>query len=199
MGDRVVSRILIYINANLSPSAYVAKESGGMAMHALVVDEDARSAYAIELMLRSCGLAVERAASARQGLNLAGCSGYDILLTDLMLSDMSGCQLMRRMRSICITSPILVTSRLAQTQARAIALEAGADGYIAKPFSRAELLESVARLLPTLRRRCRAAVISGQASGPSVATVIASVVSDSPPNHIKLTSTRLRASADCLV
>lgn len=117
-------------------------------MRALVLDADARASHAIGLMLEASNMGVDRADSAKQAIELTRLHHYDVIVLDLILPDMSGRQLVRRIRGDDIARPMLVLSRVDQPLARALALEAGADAFMPKPFTRAELLARIRMLLP---------------------------------------------------
>lgn len=166
-------------------------------MRALVLDADARAAYAIGLMLKGCDVAVDWAATAKQGLNLARRFTYDLLLTDLLLPDMSGRQLVQRLRGVCVACPIVVISRLDQAQARTVAIEAGANGFIAKPFGRAELVGRIQNLLPAIKRaRSQAGASgSGRSQAPIVTAATSGTLSDSTLRHFASLPRHLHAPA----
>ena len=115
-------------------------------MRALLMDGDAHAAYAISHMLTTAGWIVDNANSAREGLSLARQTYYDIVITDLILPDLSGAELVRHVRATDLTRPMLVLSVVHETNARTVALEAGANAYIQKPFSQKELLMRLGRL-----------------------------------------------------
>jgi len=128
-------------------------------MHALILDADLRAAHAVSLMLQAAGISVDRAGLAAQALELGRRHSYDLLLLDLILPDLSGRQLVRRMRAACVGRPMLVMSRL--PQARSTALDAGADGFLQKPFGRSELMARIRRLLPRAGKNAEDAPLDG--------------------------------------
>lgn len=117
-------------------------------MRALVIDADPHAAYAISLMLKEHAINSDQVGSARQGLELAQHNSYDIILMDLDLSDMSARQWLRRVRGSDLVRPILLLARCDQPEGRSLALQAGADGCLAKPFGGAELYSRIRTLLP---------------------------------------------------
>jgi len=81
--------------------------------------------------------------NGEEALDLVKHYDYDIVLLDLMLPDIEGYEVVRRMRAARVDTPVLVLSALSRPQAKVRALGAGADDYLAKPFDRDELLARV--------------------------------------------------------
>lgn len=98
-------------------------------------------------MLATAGWAVDHAISAASGLVLAQQHHYDIVVADLILTDLSGRELVRRIRNTALSRPLLILSRVNGANARAIAMEAGADAYLEKPIDRKRLLDGLKGLL----------------------------------------------------
>jgi two-component system cell cycle response regulator CtrA len=118
-------------------------------MRVLLVEDDATAARGIALMLRSGGAVVDTADTGEESLELVRHYDYDIVVLDLMLPDMDGYDVVRRMRAGRIEVPVLILSGLARPQAKVKGLGVGADDYITKPFDKAELL---ARMQAVVRR-----------------------------------------------
>lgn len=116
-------------------------------MRALVIDADGRASFAIRLMLKAIGVGADCADTAKLGLELVRQHRYELVLVDLILPDMSGRQLIRRVREANPDCRILVLSRLDQPQARDAAMDAGADGFMTKPLDTAELIDRASALL----------------------------------------------------
>jgi two-component system response regulator RegX3 len=116
----------------------------------LVVDDDPGVVDVVAFALRSDGFDVETAADGERALELAQRRPYDVMVLDLMLPRLSGTEVCRRLRasgnSVVI---VMLTARDAEVD-RVIGLEVGADDYVPKPFSTAEL---VSRIRAILRRR----------------------------------------------
>ena len=129
----------------------------------LVIEDDLVQARALLAILNHEGFAVESASTAAQGLRRAtGVPPTDLVILDVMLPDMSGVELARRLRA-CTEVPIILLTSRQQEVDKVVGLDAGADDYITKPFSAAELL---ARIRALLRRRRPAA--HGPQGGPDV-------------------------------
>jgi two-component system, OmpR family, response regulator RegX3 len=116
----------------------------------LVVDDDPGILDVVRFSLASEGFDVEAAADGASALELARSGGYELLVLDVMLPDIPGTEVCRQLRSEGSSVPILMlTARDAEVD-RVVGLELGADDYVPKPFSRAEL---VSRVRAILRRR----------------------------------------------
>src|SRR5258708_16360211 len=99
--------------------------------------------------LGEAGFQVLRAATGAAGLAMHEARGVDALVLDLMLPDMDGLEVCRRIRARSQT-PILMLTARGDAMDRVVGLEIGADDYLPKPFEPRELL---ARLRAILRRR----------------------------------------------
>ena len=118
-------------------------------MRVLVVEDEAKLAALLARGLREEGYAVDLAPDAREALWLATESTYDAIVLDVMLPDGNGFDVCRRLRDSKCWSPVLMLTARGEPLDRVAGLDAGADDYVTKPFSFAELL---ARLRALLRR-----------------------------------------------
>ena len=124
----------------------------------LVVEDEAHLAAGLKLNLELEGYRVDVAPSAREaGQRLLSSEGYDALVLDVMLPDMNGFDLCKRLRDSGNFVPVLMLTARASADDRVRGLEAGADDYLVKPFAFAEL---EARLEAVLRRPADAAPAS---------------------------------------
>ena len=114
----------------------------------LVVEDEAKIARFVELELSHEGYEVDKAEDGRAGLELALSTDYDLILLDIMLPQISGMEVLRRLRREKDTPVILLTARDAVMD-KVAGLDAGADDYITKPFAIEELL---ARIRVALKR-----------------------------------------------
>jgi two-component system KDP operon response regulator KdpE len=114
----------------------------------LVVDDEPQIVRALKVVLREAGFAALAAETASQALDLAAVHPPEAAIIDLVLPDLDGIELTRRLREWS-EMPILVLSAVGEEDQKVKALEAGADDYITKPFGTREL---VARLQAALRR-----------------------------------------------
>src|SRR5450759_4985243 len=118
-------------------------------MRVLLVEDDLTAARGISLMLKTGGAVVDLADAGEEALELVRHYDYDIMVLDLMLPDMEGYEVVRRMRLARIETPVLILSGLSRPQAKVKGLGMGADDFITKPFDKAELL---ARMQAVVRR-----------------------------------------------
>ena len=117
----------------------------------LVVDDEPQIVRALKVVLREAGFQAVPAETASEALDLAAVRPPEAAIIDLVLPDLDGVELTRRLREWS-EMPILVLSAVGEEDQKVRALEAGADDYITKPFGTREL---VARLQAALRRAAR--------------------------------------------
>jgi two-component system, OmpR family, response regulator len=118
-------------------------------MRVLIVEDEAKMAGLIRRGLRQEGIAADIAARGEDALWMAGSTDYDAIVLDLMLPGIDGFEVCRRLRDDGVWSPILMLTARDGVRERVAGLDSGADDYLVKPFSYAELL---ARLRALTRR-----------------------------------------------
>ena len=118
-------------------------------MRVLLVEDDVTTARGIVLMLKASNAVVDQAETGEEALELARHYDYDIVVLDLMLPDMEGYEVVRRIRASRLDVPVLILSGLTRPQAKVKGFGMGADDYITKPFDKAEL---IARMQAIVRR-----------------------------------------------
>jgi two-component system cell cycle response regulator CtrA len=116
-------------------------------MRVLLVEDELTSAKGIAMMLKSGGAVVDTADTGEEALELVRHYDYDIIILDLMLPDMDGYEVVRRLRASRIEMPVLILSGLSRPQAKVKGFGLGADDYITKPFDKAELLARIQALV----------------------------------------------------
>ena len=114
----------------------------------LVCDDELQILRALKVVLRDAGFEVEAAATAEEALDAAAIRPPAAAIIDLILPDGDGVEVCRRLREWS-EMPIIVLSAVGEEDQKVRALDAGADDYVTKPFSPAEL---IARLKAALRR-----------------------------------------------
>ena len=115
----------------------------------LVVDDEPAIVDAVAYALRASGFEVDGFGDGETALEAARSDGYDVLVLDVRLPGLSGIEICRRLRGESDV-PILILTAMDAEVDRVLGLEAGADDYVTKPFSVAEL---VSRVRAILRRR----------------------------------------------
>ncbi|MEO6435561.1 MAG: response regulator transcription factor [Tepidisphaeraceae bacterium] len=118
-------------------------------MRVLLIEDDTATARSIEMMLRSEGYMCDTTDLGEDGLEIGKLYDYDLILLDLMLPDVDGYEVLRRLRASQVRTPILILSGLAELDAKIKGLGFGADDYLTKPFDKREL---IARIQAIVRR-----------------------------------------------
>ena len=118
-------------------------------MRVLLVEDDSNTAQSIEMMLKSENFIVDSTDLGEDGLEIGKLYDYDIILLDLMLPDIDGYEVLRRLRSARVNTPILILSGLSELDNKIKGLGFGADDYLTKPFDKREL---IARIQAIVRR-----------------------------------------------
>jgi two-component system, OmpR family, response regulator len=119
-------------------------------MRVLVVEDDVPMAAAIRRGLRAEGVVADVAVRGEDALWMAGATEFDAVVLDVMLPGIDGFETCRRLREDGIWAPIIMLTARDAVEDRVRGLDQGADDYLTKPFSLAELL---ARLRALARRR----------------------------------------------
>jgi heavy metal response regulator len=118
-------------------------------MRVLVVEDNSDMGAYIQQGLREQGFAVDLVADGIRGVDFAATGVYDLLILDRMLPGCDGLDLLRRVRARGVPTPVIFLTARTAIGERVEGLDAGADDYLIKPFSFAELL---ARIRVVLRR-----------------------------------------------
>ena len=121
----------------------------GMADRILLVEDEEKLARMVELELKYEGYQVEKALDGRSWLELALQGGFELVLLDIMLPQLSGMEVLRRLRRESQVPVIMLTARDSVID-KVAGLDSGADDYITKPFAIEELL---ARIRAALRNK----------------------------------------------
>jgi two-component system, cell cycle response regulator CtrA len=118
-------------------------------MRVLLVEDDAATAASIELMLKKENFICDATDLGEDGLEIGKLYDYDIIILDLMLPDIDGYEVLRRLRAAKVRTPILILSGLGELDHKLKGLGFGADDFLTKPFDRREL---IARIQAIVRR-----------------------------------------------
>ncbi|MFM7622829.1 MAG: response regulator transcription factor [Alphaproteobacteria bacterium] len=118
-------------------------------MRILLIEDDADTARAIKEILRQNNYVVDTTSSGEEALEIIKIylDMYDLVILDLMLPDIRGSEVIRRLRASKINVPVLVLSGLNETSEKVNLLGFGADDYITKPYEKNELLARVSAII----------------------------------------------------
>lgn len=118
-------------------------------MRVLLIEDDCSTARSIELALAAEGIICDTAEVGEEGVEIGKVYDYDVIILDLMLPDIDGYEVLLRLRSAKIKTPVLILSGLSSVDQKIKGLGFGADDYLTKPFNRGEL---IARIQAIVRR-----------------------------------------------
>ena len=118
-------------------------------MRVLLIEDDTSTAKSIELLLKSEGFVVDATDLGEDGLEIGKLYDYDIIILDLMLPDIDGFEVLRRLRAARVATPVLILSGISEPDSKIKGLSSGADDYLTKPFDKREL---IARIHAVVRR-----------------------------------------------
>jgi len=118
-------------------------------MRVLIVEDDTATSASIELVLKAEGFICDTTDLGEDGLEIGKLYDYDIIVLDLMLPDIDGYEVLRRLRAARVRTPILILSGLGELDHKIKGLGFGADDFLTKPFDKREL---VARIHAIIRR-----------------------------------------------
>ncbi|MBI5762639.1 MAG: response regulator transcription factor [Planctomycetes bacterium] len=116
-------------------------------MRALVVEDEVGVASFIEGCLREASIAVDVAADGQAGIQLGRENAYDVIVLDLMLPIRDGFSVVRALRAEGVKAPVICLTARDAVDDRVKGLDSGADDYMVKPFSPAELLARIRALV----------------------------------------------------
>ncbi len=108
-------------------------------MRVLIVEDEVKMAALIRRGLRDDGMAADVAIKGEDALWMAAATDYDVIVLDVMLPGMDGFEVCRRLRDDAVWAPVLMLTARDAIDDRVAGLDTGADDYLVKPFSFAEL------------------------------------------------------------
>lgn len=109
-------------------------------MHVLIAEDDERLAEALEKILKDNGYEIDKVMDGQAALDYASVGSYDVIVMDVMMPKMDGFEATRQIRRANISTPILLLTARDAVGDKITGLDAGADDYMTKPFSPAELM-----------------------------------------------------------
>lgn len=112
-------------------------------MRILLIEDDAEISAYVEMELRHEGYAVSAAYDGVSGLQAALDADFDVILLDMMLPGLNGLEVLRRLRAQGSRLPVLLLTARSEVEDKVLGLDTGANDYLTKPFSTAELLARI--------------------------------------------------------
>lgn len=159
----------------------------------LIVEDDAAIRSMVRTLLEAAHYRVAEAETGQRGILEARNYRPDVVIVDLGLPDLDGAAVIREIRRVAPVPILVLTARIAETE-KVMALDAGADDYVTKPFGASELL---ARIRAVLRRAVRIGVAESSLRLGPVTVDLANRSANGPDGAIRLTALEYRV-LDCL-
>ncbi|MFT6211936.1 MAG: two-component system cell cycle response regulator CtrA [Alphaproteobacteria bacterium] len=131
-------------------------------MRVLLIEDDANTAKSIDMMLSGDGFNVYTTDLGEEGLDLGKLYDYDIILLDIGLPDMSGMDVLKKLRNSRIRTPILILSGYADTERKTKGFGLGADDYVTKPFEKSELTARIHAIIRRSKGHADSVIRTGQ-------------------------------------
>lgn len=131
-------------------------------MRLLLIEDDLSVAESVELILKSVGHVVDVVGLGEEGIELGAQAVYDLIVLEIMLPDMDGYEVLRRLRAAGVETPVLVLTGLSDVEHRVKSLASGADDHMTKPFDRRELVVRVQAVLRRARGGSRPIIRTGR-------------------------------------
>ncbi len=131
-------------------------------MRVLIVEDDSATARQIEVVLKKEGFVCDTTDLGEDGLEIGKLYDYDIIILDLMLPDIDGYEVLRRLRSGRVDTPTLILSGLTEPDDKIKGFGIGADDYLVKPFDRRELVARVHAIVRRARGHAQSIIKTGR-------------------------------------
>jgi DNA-binding response OmpR family regulator len=147
----------------LGTSVVMDRKLESVAGHILVVDDDAELCRLVSRFLGAEGYSVQTVQTSRLGVERALSGSYDLVVLDVMLPEIDGFEVLRRIRTKSNTPVLMLTAR-GDDLDRILGLEMGADDYLPKPFNTRELSARVRAILRRVNSKNASAALSEAAS-----------------------------------
>lgn len=133
-------------------------------MRVLLVEDDLSTQKSVQKMLESANMVVDATDLGEDGLEIGKLYDYDIIILDLMLPDMDGYEVLRRLRDSRVNTPVLILSGLTEAENKVRGLGSGADDYLTKPFDKAELMARIQAIVRRSQGHAQSIIDTGRLS-----------------------------------
>jgi two-component system cell cycle response regulator CtrA len=130
----------------------------------LLVEDDPVTAQSLQMMLESENMVVDSTDLGEEGLEIGKLYEYDIIILDLMLPDIDGIEVLRRLRDARVETPVLILSGLSEADDKVRGLGTGADDYLTKPFDKAELMARIQAIVRRSQGHAQSIIHTGKLS-----------------------------------
>jgi two-component system cell cycle response regulator CtrA len=131
-------------------------------MRVLIVEDDTATSASIELVLKAEGFICDTTDLGEDGLEIGKLYDYDIIVLDLMLPDIDGYEVLRRLRAARVRTPILILSGLGELDHKIKGLGFGADDFLTKPFDKRELVARIHAIIRRAKGHSESAIRTGR-------------------------------------
>ena len=115
-------------------------------MRILLAEDEYDLRKALEVIFKHNNYSIDTVKNGIEALEYVESSTYDVIILDIMMPKMDGLTALKKMRSMGVTTPVLMLTAKSQIEDRVIGLDSGADDYLSKPFASKELLARIRAL-----------------------------------------------------
>ncbi len=133
-------------------------------MRVLLVEDDLATSKSVEMMLTSAGMVVDATDLGEDGLEIGKMYDYDIIVLDLMLPDIDGLEVLRRLRDARVETPVLILSGVQESDKKVKGFGTGADDYLTKPFNKDELMARIQAIVRRSKGHAQSIIDTGRMS-----------------------------------
>ena len=131
-------------------------------MRVLIVEDDSATARTVEAILKTEGFICDTTDLGEDGLEIGKLYDYDLIILDILLPDIDGYEVLRRLRGAKVETPTLILSGLAEPDSKIKGFGIGADDYLTKPFDRRELVARVHAIIRRARGHAESVIRTGR-------------------------------------
>ncbi len=131
-------------------------------MRVLIVEDDSATARTVEAILKAEGFICDTTDLGEDGLEIGKLYDYDLIILDILLPDIDGYEVLRRLRGAKVETPTLILSGLAEPDSKIKSFGIGADDYLTKPFDRRELVARVQAIIRRARGHAESIIRTGR-------------------------------------
>jgi two-component system cell cycle response regulator CtrA len=131
-------------------------------MRVLIVEDDSATARTVEAILKAEGFICDTTDLGEDGLEIGKLYDYDLIILDILLPDIDGYEVLRRLRGAKVETPTLILSGLAEPDSKIKGFGIGADDYLTKPFDRRELVARVHAIIRRARGHAESVIRTGR-------------------------------------